>query len=105
MLARSPASINAEDASINAGDRGSLTSVHVTAMPTMIHQCRALHAVSDVVTGQVLSFEESQDYIERAWRPGAKTGPFCLFQLCLCLSEDRLGNLKSGTHACYLNFK
>ena len=39
-------------------------------VPTMIHQCRALHAVSDVVTGQTLSFEESQNYIERAWRPG-----------------------------------
>ena len=26
--------------------------------------------MSDVVTGQTLSFEESQDYIERAWCPG-----------------------------------
>ena len=33
----------------------------VTA-PTMIHQCRALHAVSDGVTGEALSFAESQRY-------------------------------------------
>ena len=43
---------------------------HPVSAPTMIHQCRALYAISDVVTGQTLSFEESQDYIEKAWRPG-----------------------------------
>jgi hypothetical protein len=31
----------------------------VTA-PTMVHQCRALHAVSDGVTGEAPSFAESQ---------------------------------------------
>ena len=35
----------------------------VTA-PTMIHQCRALHAVSDGVTGEALSFADSQRYAQ-----------------------------------------